>query len=42
MMLTCESDEECKRAAESLGAADYLVKPLKLSSLFSSLNRYTQ
>ena len=37
MMLTCEADEECVSAAASLGAADYLVKPLKMSSLFSSL-----
>jgi len=37
LMLTCEADEECIQAAESLGAADYLTKPLKLSSLFSSL-----
>ncbi len=41
MMLTCESDEECKNVAGSLGAADYLVKPLQLSSLFASINRYT-
>ncbi len=41
MMLTCEADEECKKAAGSLGAADYLVKPLQLSLLFSSINRYT-
>jgi len=41
MMLTCEDDEECKHAAGSLGAVDYFVKPLVLSSFFSSLNRYT-
>ena len=41
MMMTCEADEECKNAAGSLGAVDYFVKPLKLSTLFSSLNRYT-
>jgi DNA-binding response OmpR family regulator len=40
MMLTCEADEECINAAASLGAADYLVKPLKLSSLISSLEAH--
>ncbi len=35
MMLTCEADEECIKAAGSLGAANYLVKPLQLSSLFA-------
>jgi DNA-binding response OmpR family regulator len=37
LMLTCESDGECIHAAESLGALDYLVKPLEMSILFSSL-----
>ena len=37
LMLTCEADAECVHAATSLGAADYLVKPLNVSSLLSSL-----
>lgn len=37
VMLTSEADEECIRAAASLGSADYLVKPLKLSTLFSRM-----
>src|SRR5690348_14498888 len=37
LMLTCESDGECMNAAVSLGAQDYLVKPLELSTLFASV-----
>ena len=40
MMLTCESDEECRNVAGSLGAVDYHVKPLQLASLFASVNRF--
>jgi two-component system response regulator MtrA len=36
-MLTCESDEECINAAVGLGAANYLIKPLTMSSLITSL-----
>jgi len=42
LMLTCETDEECINAAASLGAADYLTKPLQLSTLFSSLKTCLQ
>jgi DNA-binding response OmpR family regulator len=40
LMLTCEADEECIKVAAALGAADYLVKPFALTSLFSSLQSH--
>jgi two-component system nitrogen regulation response regulator NtrX len=38
VMLTCEGDEECRNAAASLGAADYLVKPLSIKSIVTSIS----
>lgn len=37
LMLSCEADEQCINAATDLGAVDYLVKPVKISSLVSSI-----
>ncbi len=37
LMLSCEADDECIKAAVSLGAADYIVKPFHLASLLSSV-----